>query len=140
MYVCMYVCMKGVENLSYKSNFEWKSNLNLLLFLDLKMVCITLFTCSLQPYVDCETGALVSWPAYSTKQPLVKLSASEHDRIETPKPKFLDRLEKFLSKELRALDCTDPSKPSEKRLQVGIAKAMQVLHYTSYFNVCLATY
>ena len=73
----------------------------------------------LQPYADYETGALDSWPAHSAKQPLVRLSADAQSSKEPPKPKFLDRLEKFLSKELRALDCTDPSKPSEKRLQVG---------------------
>lgn len=69
--------------------------------------------------MDSETGALDSWPAHSAKQPLIKLNNSGQTSKEPPKPKFLDRLEKFLSKELQALDCTDPSKPSEKRLQVS---------------------
>jgi len=71
----------------------------------------------LKPYVDIETGALDSWPAHAAKQQLVRLNTDGQTSKEPPKPKFLDRLEKFLAKELQALDCTDPSKPSEKRLQ-----------------------
>ena len=77
-----------------------------------------------QPYVDIETGALDSWPAHAAKQQLVRLNTDGQSSKEPPKPKFLDRLEKFLAKELQALDCTDPSKPSEKRLQVSLHESM----------------
>ncbi|XP_019638236.1 PREDICTED: translin-associated factor X-interacting protein 1-like [Branchiostoma belcheri] len=89
----------------------------------------------LQPYVDTRSGALDAWPAhaagqttsstalvphagasvksYSSRKPVVK---EEDTGKGVPKPKFLDQLENFLKKELRALGCPD-SGPSELRLQ-----------------------
>ncbi|XP_065064589.1 translin-associated factor X-interacting protein 1-like [Rhopilema esculentum] len=72
---------------------------------------------NLKPYVDSETGAIDAWPAHAAKQPLVRLTTGDQNSKEPSKPKFLDRLEKFLMKELKALDCADSDKPSEKRLQ-----------------------
>ena len=71
----------------------------------------------LQPFVDSETGAIDTWPAHATKPALPLDFRGQNDKGHS-KPKFLNRLENFLIKELRALDCTDPDLPSEKRLQV----------------------
>eukprot|EP00794_Sanderia_malayensis_P018901 gene18901-20803_t len=71
----------------------------------------------LRPSVDSKTGSLDIWPAHSAKPPALPPNNTVQDHKGPPKPKFLDKLEKFLVKELRALECTDPNQPNEKRLQ-----------------------
>eukprot|EP00112_Aurelia_sp_Birch-Aquarium-sp1_P013495 Seg2867.2 transcript_id=Seg2867.2/GoldUCD/mRNA.D3Y31 product="Translin-associated factor X-interacting protein 1" protein_id=Seg2867.2/GoldUCD/D3Y31 len=70
----------------------------------------------LKPFVDSETGTIDTWPAHATK-PALPLDFRGQNNKGPPKPKFLNRLENFLIKELRALNCIDPDIPSEKRLQ-----------------------
>ena len=56
-----------------------------------------------------------TWPAHSTN-----LAVANIDNKPTPKPKFLQKLESYLEKELRVLGCKDTTTPSEKRLQVKL--------------------
>ena len=78
-------------------------------------------------------GVIDTWPAHSTNQRPVNmqlslnkfnnlvLSNSQADGKAdiTPKPKFLENLEKFLNRELKALGChTNNIAANESRLQV----------------------
>ncbi|XP_048254732.1 translin-associated factor X-interacting protein 1-like [Haliotis rufescens] len=85
---------------------------------------------ALKPYVDTKAGELDTWPAHASGQALaatsamlsknkslVMLSEDESGKPKMiPKPRFLEQLENFLKKELRALGVTEVL-PSELRLQ-----------------------
>ncbi|ESO91005.1 hypothetical protein LOTGIDRAFT_191501 [Lottia gigantea] len=85
---------------------------------------------SLKPYVDTFSGELDTWPAHagshgfsstsamlSKNKSLVLVSEDEMGKLQMiPKPRFLEQLENFLKKELKALGVTDVT-PSELRLQ-----------------------
>ena len=59
-----------------------------------------------QPHVDIKAGHVDAWPANAT------------NKSTATKPKFLQNLEVYIQRELRALGCSDDQQPSEKRLQV----------------------
>ncbi|XP_077993673.1 translin-associated factor X-interacting protein 1-like [Glandiceps talaboti] len=83
----------------------------------------------LKAYVDTKSGALDTWPAHASNQAvsnnsqrprsqerqLVPVNDDIH-QVSKAKPKFLEQLEAFLQKELRALDSIEFG-PSELRLQ-----------------------
>lgn len=85
---------------------------------------------ALKPYVDTKAGELETWPAHASGQALSSTAAmlsknknlvlvNEEDQGKpqiVPRPRFLDQLEGFLKKELRALGVVDVQ-PSELRLQ-----------------------
>ncbi|XP_005105955.1 translin-associated factor X-interacting protein 1 [Aplysia californica] len=85
---------------------------------------------ALKPYVDTKAGELDTWPAHASGQALSSTSAmlsknkslvlvNEEDMGKpqmVPKPRFLEQLENFLKKELRALGVVDVQ-PSDLRLQ-----------------------
>ncbi|CAL1533624.1 unnamed protein product [Lymnaea stagnalis] len=85
---------------------------------------------ALKPYVDTRAGELDTWPAHASSQALTEASAvlsknkhlvlvKEDDEGKSqivPKPRFLEQLENFLRKELRALGVVDVQ-PNELRLQ-----------------------
>ncbi|KAK6185214.1 hypothetical protein SNE40_007497 [Patella caerulea] len=85
---------------------------------------------SLKPYVDTKAGEIDTWPAHASGQGFTSTSAmlSKNKSLVLvndeemgkpqmiPKPRFLEQLENFLKKELRALGVTDLA-PSELRLQ-----------------------
>lgn len=85
---------------------------------------------ALKPYVDTKAGELDTWPAHASGQALSSTTAmlsknkslvlvNEEDMGKpqmVPKPRFLDQLESFLKKELRALGVIDVQ-PSDLRLQ-----------------------
>lgn len=56
--------------------------------------------------MDIKAGHVDAWPANAT------------NKSSTTKPKFLQNLEVYIQRELRALGCSDDQQPSEKRLQV----------------------
>lgn len=83
---------------------------------------------------------LDTWPAHSTSQrastsvfltknkQLVVLDEAARGRASSvPKPKFLDQLETFLKKELKAM-AADTVEPSEVRLQVFISSSIITDH------------
>jgi hypothetical protein len=88
---------------------------------------------SLKANLELQTGVIDSWPAHSANQrpANMQLSLNKYNSLVvsncqaegkpeiTPKPKFLENLEKFLNKELRALGCNpkNTSETSEARLQ-----------------------
>ena len=86
---------------------------------------------SFQPYVDTKAGVMDTWPAHASGNALSSTTAmlsknkslvlvNEEDMGKpqmVPKPRFLDQLENFLKKELRALGVVDVQ-PSDLRLQV----------------------
>ena len=90
--------------------------------------------------VDHQIGLIDTWPAHSTNQRPANIqiglskqnglvlsnSQAEGKPDLTPKPKFLESLEKFLQKELKSLGCNDVPGSSEPRLQV--------VYKTFYFN------
>lgn len=67
----------------------------------------------LRPYIDRKPGQMDTWPAHSTN-----MAVANVDSKPPPKPKFLQKLESYLDKELRVLGCKEASVPSDKRLQV----------------------
>ncbi|GFN79179.1 translin-associated factor x-interacting protein 1 [Plakobranchus ocellatus] len=85
---------------------------------------------ALKPYVDTKAGELDTWPAHASGQALSSTAAmlsknkslvlvNEEDQGKpqmVPRPRFLEQLEGFLKKELRALGVVDVQ-PSELRLQ-----------------------
>ncbi|XP_045191892.2 translin-associated factor X-interacting protein 1-like [Mercenaria mercenaria] len=85
---------------------------------------------ALRPYVDTKTGELDAWPAHASgysvpttsmmmtkDKSLVLVSDEQMGKPNMiPKPRFLDQLENYLKKELRALDVTEVE-PNELRLQ-----------------------
>ncbi|XP_076469854.1 translin-associated factor X-interacting protein 1-like [Babylonia areolata] len=88
---------------------------------------------SLRPYVDTKAGEVDTWPAHASGLALASSSAAMLSRNKSlvivnegeegggkapiiPKPRFLEQLQSFLSKELNALGVTDVS-PSDLRLQ-----------------------
>lgn len=85
----------------------------------------------LKASLDNQTGIIDTWPAHSTNQrPMnMQLSLNKFNNLvlsnsqaegkpeTTPKPKFLDNLEKFLHRELKALGCSNNSGSNETRLQ-----------------------
>ncbi|XP_041376142.1 translin-associated factor X-interacting protein 1-like [Gigantopelta aegis] len=85
---------------------------------------------SLKPYVDTKAGELEIWPSHASGQDvpttsamltkskgLVLISDEEMGKPQLiPKPRFLEQLESFVKKELRALNVMEV-KPSELRLQ-----------------------
>ncbi|XP_070537284.1 translin-associated factor X-interacting protein 1-like [Ptychodera flava] len=85
----------------------------------------------LKAYVDTKSGSLDTWPAHASNQAASNnlQRPKSHDRrlvpvspngnpneAVMPKPKFLEQLEAFLQKELRALESVEVG-PSELRLQ-----------------------
>ena len=87
---------------------------------------------SMQPGVEHHSGRLDSWPVHAlnparsnlsmgrnssfySSQPPNSSAATNKPSIQ-PKPKFLEELESYLSKELRLLGCP-PTGPHELRLQ-----------------------
>lgn len=80
---------------------------------------------TLQPGVESQPGKLDIWPANAEgPTPPVVVKEKPTKSVEflpkgNQKPRFLNQLETFLQKELKALDCTE-KKPSEKRLQVRL--------------------
>jgi hypothetical protein len=82
---------------------------------------------------DNHSGIIDSWPAHSANQhplnmqialaknnTLIIYNAQAEGKPDlTPKPKFLENLEKFLQKELKKLGATNGSIASEAKLQVG---------------------
>lgn len=66
-----------------------------------------------KPYVDRVAGKVDTWPAHAA-QPF---TPGPRDAKDAAKPKFLQELENFLQKELRALGCDRINGTSEKRLQ-----------------------
>ena len=105
---------------------------SLLLLLHASIWCCFVF---FQPNIDSETGVLDRWPAHATKPPLMPLSSTGRERNAAPKPKFLDKLEKFLVKELRALECTGSNTPSETRLQVIVKQIQPLATWFKKMNV-----
>ena len=85
----------------------------------------------LQPYIDTKAGELEIWPSHASGQDvpttslmltkskgLVLVSDEQTGKPQLiPKPRFLEQLETFIKKELRALNVMEV-KPSELRLQV----------------------
>jgi len=85
---------------------------------------------ALKPYVDTKAGEMDTWPAHASGNALSQTTAmlsknkslvlvNEEDMGKpqmVPKPRFLDQLENFLKKELRALGVIDVH-PSDLRLQ-----------------------
>ncbi|XP_059164929.1 translin-associated factor X-interacting protein 1-like [Physella acuta] len=85
---------------------------------------------ALKPYVDIKAGELDTWPAHASSQSVTAASAvltknkslvlvKDEDMGKAqivPKPRFLEQLENFLKKELRALGVVDVQ-PSDLRLQ-----------------------
>ncbi|KAL4234843.1 Translin-associated factor X-interacting protein 1 [Mactra antiquata] len=85
---------------------------------------------TLRPYVDTKTGELDAWPAHASghsvpssslvmtkDKSLVLVNDEQMGKPNMiPKPRFLDQLENYLKKELRALDVVEVE-PSELRLQ-----------------------
>lgn len=85
---------------------------------------------SLRPYVDTKSGEVDTWPAHasghavgnvsmmlSKNKSLVLYNDEEMGKPQViPKPRFLDQLETYLKKELRALGVTEVM-PNELRLQ-----------------------
>ncbi|XP_052229726.1 translin-associated factor X-interacting protein 1-like isoform X2 [Dreissena polymorpha] len=85
---------------------------------------------SLRPYVDTKTGELDAWPAHASGHsvPTTSLMLTKDKSLVLvtdeqmgkpnmiPKPRFLDQLENYLKKELRALDVMTVE-PNELRLQ-----------------------
>jgi hypothetical protein len=85
----------------------------------------------MQPYVDTKTGELDAWPAHASghsvpttsmmmtkDKSLVLVSDEQMGKPNMiPKPRFLEQLENYLKKELRALDVVEVE-PNELRLQV----------------------
>ncbi|BFZ19882.1 hypothetical protein BsWGS_22921 [Bradybaena similaris] len=82
---------------------------------------------ALKPYVDTKTGELDMWPAHASSQalscsstmlfkPRSVLEENTRKSHGAPKPRFLEQLENFLQKELRALGVADVQ-PNELRLQ-----------------------
>lgn len=85
---------------------------------------------ALKPYVDTKAGVMDTWPAHASGNALSSTTAmlsknkslvlvNEEDMGKpqmVPKPRFLDQLENFLKKELRALGVIDVQ-PSDLRLQ-----------------------
>ncbi|CAG5134361.1 unnamed protein product [Candidula unifasciata] len=83
----------------------------------------------LKPYVDTKSGELDMWPAYASSRAL-SCTISMHSKPRSlvmsdddirrsqliPKPRFLEQLENFLKKELKALGVADVQ-PNELRLQ-----------------------
>ena len=83
--------------------------------------------------VDHQSGTIDTWPAHSANQrpSNMQLSLNKHKNLVlsnsqaegkpelTPKPKFLENLEKFLKRELKALGCYNTQTTSESRLQVN---------------------
>ena len=88
---------------------------------------------TLKANLELQSGVIDSWPAHSANQrpSNIQLSLNKYNSLVisnqqaegkpelTPKPKFLENLEKFLQKELRALGCNpnNKSETSESRLQ-----------------------
>ena len=87
---------------------------------------------SLKANVDHQSGTIDTWPAHSANQrpSNMQLSLNKHKHLIlsnsqaegkpelTPKPKFLENLEKFLKRELKALGVYNSEATSESRLQV----------------------
>lgn len=85
----------------------------------------------LQPYVDTQSGDVDTWPAHASGQAgaSTTLMLSKNKSLilydeeamgkpkMIPKPRFLEQLESYLKKELRALGVTDVN-ANELRLQV----------------------
>ncbi|KAK7483032.1 hypothetical protein BaRGS_00025695 [Batillaria attramentaria] len=85
---------------------------------------------ALRPYVDTQAGDVDTWPAHasglalsstaarlSRNKSLVVVSEEESNKAPiVPKPRFLEQLETFLKKELRALGVSEVT-PSDLRLQ-----------------------
>lgn len=85
---------------------------------------------TLRPYVDTKAGEVDTWPAHASGLALSSTAAmlsknktlvimSDEDGGKAPiipKPRFLEQLENFLKKELRALGVTEVT-PSDLRLQ-----------------------
>ena len=84
-----------------------------------------------QPYLDRTAGSVDTWPAHAA----MPFAPASQDAKSMSKPKFLQRLETFLQKELRALGCTDSTVMSEKRLQVSdfILKGVDLYDHTKVF-------
>lgn len=86
----------------------------------------------LQPYVDTRSGDVDTWPAHASGQAgaSTTLMLSKNKSLilydeeamgkpkMIPKPRFLEQLESYLKKELRALGVTDVN-ANELRLQVN---------------------
>nr|XP_002739306.1 PREDICTED: translin-associated factor X-interacting protein 1-like [Saccoglossus kowalevskii] len=81
----------------------------------------------LKPYVDTVSGAMDTWPAHASNQsagsavnsmmnPSRRPRSQEAQQSMIPKPQFLQQLDAFLKKELRALESSEVG-PSEMRLQ-----------------------
>jgi hypothetical protein len=85
--------------------------------------------------LDNNEGVIDTWPAHSANQrpTNIQLALNKHNRLVitnareegkpdiTPKPKFLENLEKFLNKELKTLGISNSNnerQPSEAKLQV----------------------
>lgn len=91
------------------------------------------FTQTFKSKDDFQLGIIDTWPAHSANQrpSNVHISLNRKNQLLvtndlalgkpeiTPKPKFLENLEKFLHRELKLLDCYN-SQPSEARLQVRL--------------------
>lgn len=87
-----------------------------------------------QPYVDTRSGDMDTWPAHASGQAgaSTTLMLSKNKSLilydeeamgkpkMIPKPRFLEQLESYLKKELRALGVTDVN-ANELRLQVNIS-------------------
>ena len=95
-----------------------------------RISCWTSFV-NFQPYVDTKTGELDAWPAHASghsvpttsmmmtkEKHLILVSDEQMGKPNMiPKPRFLDQLENYLKKELRALGVVEVE-PNELRLQV----------------------
>jgi len=87
----------------------------------------------LQPYIDTQAGEVDIWPAHASGQtvPRTTLMLTKNKNLIVydeeasgkpqmiPKPRFLDQLEGYLKKELRALGVTEVL-PNDLRLQVCV--------------------
>ncbi len=85
-----------------------------------------------QAYAENNAGIIDTWPSHSQNQmpSNVQLLLNKNNRLVlkdsiaegkpdlVPKPKFLENLEDFLVRELKALGCYKSNKTSESRLQV----------------------
>lgn len=93
-----------------------------------------MITISLKLGLESHAGVIDTWPAHSQNQrpANVQLTLNKHNRLVihnaiedgkvdmTPKPKFLENLEKFLRHELEILGCNKSEYVPESRIQVRL--------------------
>ena len=113
--------------------FNWFGFMNVRYSNILMLICviIIIWFIYLQPYVDTRSGDVDTWPAHASGQAgaSTTLMLSKNKSLilydeeamgkpkMIPKPRFLEQLESYLKKELRALGVTDVN-ANELRLQV----------------------